>query len=49
MDVLPAIPNDEALEAIEAIWITDRKMFQWQPPNPVGFADWFSAQSALVS
>lgn len=45
MDVLPAVPNRE--EGLPAIWITDKDLVQWQPSNPIGFADWFHRQ-ALV-
>jgi hypothetical protein len=39
MDVLPAIPDPDARP--HGIQITDREMYQWQPSNPIGFANWF--------
>lgn len=39
MDILPAIPNEDAKPT--GIWITDRDLFRWQPSNPIAFADWF--------
>jgi hypothetical protein len=39
MDVLPAIPNPDA--APHGIQITDRDLYQWQPSNPIAFANWF--------
>jgi len=39
MDVLPAIPNTDA--GGNAIWLTDRQLREWQPSNPIGYADWF--------
>lgn len=45
MDVLPAIPNQEALP--HGIWLSDRQMHEWQPSNPVGFAEWFQQRMKL--
>ena len=39
MDVLPAIPNTDA--GGNAIWLTDRQLREWQPSNPIDYADWF--------
>lgn len=44
MDVLPAIPNDEAEDSPDAIWLTDRQLVRWQPSNPIGYADWFKGR-----
>jgi len=46
MDVLPAIPDDEAsshnLRDVEdGILITDRELREWHPSNPKGYANWF--------
>ena len=50
MDILPAILDDEinriarefgANLAESAILITDRKLYNWQRSNPVGYAEWF--------
>lgn len=42
MDILPAIPNDEA--GGTAIWLTDRQLVRWQPSDPIGYANWFRNQ-----
>jgi hypothetical protein len=42
MDVLPAIPNQD--EAPDGIWLTDRALFEWQPSNPMGYANWFASR-----
>ncbi len=42
MDVLPAIPNDD--EPPNAIWLTDRELRNWQPSNPIEYAEWFQLQ-----
>lgn len=39
MDILPAIPNTEARP--DGILLTDRELHEWQPSNPIGFAEWF--------
>jgi hypothetical protein len=39
MDILPAIPNADALP--DGILLSDRQMFEWQSSNPIGFAEWF--------
>lgn len=39
MDTLPSVPNEEDGE--NAIWLTDKSMFEWQPSNPIAYADWF--------
>jgi hypothetical protein len=46
MDVLPAIPDDEAhiytlRDHGDAILITDKKLRDWQHSNPRGYANWF--------
>jgi hypothetical protein len=42
MDVLPAIPNEEALP--NGINITDRTFRLWLPSNPVDYSSWFYAR-----
>jgi len=39
LDILPAIPNDDA--GGSNIWITDREVSRWLPSNPGGYAEWF--------
>lgn len=39
MDILPAIPNTDARP--DGILLSDREMHEWQPSNPIGFAEWF--------
>lgn len=41
MDVLPAIPDLDALAAYESILITDTELRHWQHSNPKGFTAWF--------
>lgn len=53
MDVLPAIPDDEAeqfnLRNIEdGIKIPDRKLHEWQHSNPKGYAAWFDEQQEVI-
>lgn len=53
MDVLPALPDDEAsqhnLRDIEdAIVITDKKLREWQHSNPKGYANWFDDQQRVI-
>jgi len=45
MDMLPAIPNADARP--DGILLTDRELREWQPSNPVGFADWFHRQMSI--
>lgn len=45
MDTLPAIPDPDALEP--AILLTDRELREWQPSNPIGYADWFRGEMLL--
>lgn len=42
MDVLPALPDTEALP--NGILLTDRDLRLWQHSNPVDYADWFQAR-----
>lgn len=44
MDVLPAIPNTDV--GGNAIWLTDRDLHEWQPSNPIDYADWFHSVMA---
>ncbi|HTU38270.1 MAG TPA: nucleotidyltransferase [Acidimicrobiales bacterium] len=44
MDVLPAIPNTDV--GGNAIWLTDKDLREWQPSNPVDYADWFHSVMA---
>lgn len=39
MDILPAIPHTDARP--DGILLSDREMHEWQPSNPIGFAEWF--------
>lgn len=53
MDVLPAIPDDEAAvyslrNQEDAILITDRELRQWQHSNPKGYADWFYERESVM-
>ena len=53
MDVLPAIPDDEARvfsvrDPNDAILITDRELREWQHSNPKGYANWFYEREAGV-
>jgi len=47
MDILPAIPDENKEFEIDsdlkntAILITDKKLFNWQRSNPIGYAEWF--------
>lgn len=43
LDVLPAIPNPEALP--DGILITDRELHEWQRSHPLAFAAWFKRQA----
>lgn len=44
MDVLPAIPNADALP--NGISITDKGYSRWLPSNPVDYATWFRSRMA---
>lgn len=53
MDVLPALPDDEAAEynlrdLDDAIIITDTKLLKWQHSNPKGYANWFNDQQEML-
>jgi len=53
MDVLPAIPDDEAdvysLRNLgDAILITDKERREWQHSNPRGYANWFHEREETV-
>lgn len=39
IDWLPAIPNMD--DTPTGIWLTDRKLHNWQPGNPIAYANWF--------
>lgn len=43
LDVLPAIPNPEALPT--GVLITDRELREWQRSDPLAFAAWFRRQA----
>jgi hypothetical protein len=45
MDVLPAVPNDEAASDT-AIWLTDKQLRLWQPSDPLAYVDWFRERCA---
>jgi hypothetical protein len=45
MDALPAIPDPDVLEP--AILLTDRELREWQPSNPIGYANWFRSEMLL--
>jgi hypothetical protein len=45
MDVLPAIPNSEAMSDT-AIWLTDKQLRLWQPSDPLAYVDWFRERCA---
>lgn len=44
MDVLPAIPNTEAVG--DNLFITDKDVHRWLPSNPLGYARWFHARTS---
>lgn len=53
MDVLPAIPDDEAAannlrDVDDGILITDRELHEWQPSNPKGYAKWFGERQKVI-
>ena len=43
MDVLPAIPDVDDLPT--GILLTDKQLREWQPSNPIAYADWFRGQT----
>lgn len=52
MDVLPAIPDDDGRQswkehANTKILITDSDLHEWQPSNPIGYAEWFKGRMAV--
>jgi hypothetical protein len=53
MDVLPAIPDDEAQlfslrDLAESLLITDTDLSRWHHSNPKGYANWFHERMARV-
>lgn len=53
MDVLPAIPDDEAMafnvrDRAHGILITDKDLWNWQHSNPRGYANWFAEREQAV-
>lgn len=53
MDIVPALPDDEAAEhnlrnIEDGIIITDRKVQEWQHVNPKGYANWFDDQQRVL-
>lgn len=46
MDVLPSIPNVEALPT--GILLGDKKLVQWQRSDPIRYADWFRERMQLA-
>lgn len=53
MDILPALPDDEAAEhnrrdAENGIIIPDTELRSWQHSNPKGYANWFDDQQAVL-
>jgi hypothetical protein len=45
MDVLPAIPDEDALPT--GIRLTDKDLREWQRSDPIAYADWFRGQMQL--
>ncbi len=41
MDFLPAVPNHDRGSSPTRIWIPDRDLHEWQPSDPIAYADWF--------
>ena len=53
MDILPAIPDDEAQEhnlcnVKDGIKIPDRELREWKHSNPKGYATWFNDQQKVL-
>jgi len=53
MDILPALPDDEAAEhnrrdAEDGIIIPDTELRRWQHSNPKGYANWFNEQQQVL-
>lgn len=46
MDVLPSIPNQEALP--KGILLTDTELVRWQKSNPIRYAEWFKDRMRVV-
>jgi hypothetical protein len=46
MDVLPSIPNQEALP--NGILLTDTELVRWQKSNPIRYAEWFKDRMRVV-
>jgi len=46
MDVLPAIPD--GIKGNDCILVPDRKLCEWQPSNPRGYANWFKERMLSI-
>ncbi len=46
LDVIPAVIDP--LRGGTCVFVPDRKLEQWTPSNPLGYADWFKMRSAVL-
>ncbi len=46
LDITPSIKNLQCKNGGELV--PDRKLQEWKPSNPIGYADWFEAHAALM-
>ena len=46
MDVMPCIPGQPGWAKQGAVWVPDKKMDDWKPSNPVGFATFVEKAAA---
>lgn len=38
MDVMPCVPGQQGWAKVGGVWVPDKKLGNWKPTNPVGFA-----------
>ncbi len=38
MDVMPCVPGQPGWTKVGAVWVPDKKLDNWKPSNPIGFA-----------
>ena len=38
MDIMPCVPGQPGWEKVGAVWVPDKKMNDWKPSNPTGYA-----------
>ena len=46
MDVMPCVPGQPGWTKVGAVWVPDKKLDNWKPSNPIGFARFVETAAA---